>query len=152
MDPLEAYQNHQMTGGPGIGTEDRRSGRRYLIGLNVRWKVLHGKGVSASGTGTTVDLSSGGLLFETTRELHVGGTIQLSIAWPVLLRNVAPLQLIVVGEVVRVTGRRVGVRMLNHEFRTVGIALERRMLEGMVAERPSHALHPAHRRSSPKDL
>jgi len=36
-------------------------------------------------------------MFETDRELPSGLNIELSIAWPVLLHNVAPLQLVVAG-------------------------------------------------------
>ena len=38
--------------------------------------------------------------------------------WPVLLHDVAPLQLVVIGRVVRAAGRRAAIRMVQHEFRT----------------------------------
>jgi hypothetical protein len=65
-------------------------------------------------------------LIEIDRELPSGLNIELSIAWPVLLHDVAPLQLVVAGRVVRTTGQRVGVRMIQHEFRTVSMPAERR--------------------------
>lgn len=108
-----------------IGGE-RRSDRRYDINLTVRWKLIRRRRVLDAGTGKTVDLSSGGLLIETDRELPAGLNIELSISWPVLLHNVAPLQLVVAGRVVRTTGQRVGVRMVQHEFRTVSMPAERR--------------------------
>lgn len=108
-----------------IGLE-RRSDRRYELALTVRWRLIRRRRVLDSGTGTTVDVSSGGLLLETCRELATGLMIELSIAWPVLLHNVAPLQLVVVGRVVRAQGRRVAVRMVQHEFRTAGVSLARR--------------------------
>lgn len=74
----------------------------------------------------TVDLSSAGILFETDRQLPVGLNVELSISWPVLLHNVAPLQLVVMGRVVRAAGRHVAVRMDQHEFRTVAASAERR--------------------------
>lgn len=108
-----------------IGGE-RRIDRRYDIALNVRWKLIRRRRVLDSGTGITIDLSSGGLLIETDRELPSGLNIELSISWPVLLHNVAPLQLVVAGRVVRTNGKSVGVRMTQHEFRTMSVPAERR--------------------------
>ncbi|MBZ5576176.1 MAG: PilZ domain-containing protein [Acidobacteriia bacterium] len=125
MNPLRNSQSEQTAEGQKIGGE-RRSDRRYDLALNVRWKLIRRRRVLDSGIGTTVDVSSGGLLFQTDRELPSGLNIELSIAWPVLLRNVAPLQLVVAGRVVRTVGQRVGVRMTQHEFRTVGVPVERR--------------------------
>lgn len=76
--------------------------------------------------GRTIDLSSGGVLFEGTRQLPVGLNVEMSISWPVLLHNVAPLQLVVSGRIVRSEGHRVAVRVAQHEFRTVSLAAERR--------------------------
>ena len=125
MNPLRKTQTEEAEAGDKIGGE-RRSDRRYDLTLNVHWKLIRRRRVLDTGTGKTVDVSSGGLLFETDRQLPAGMNIELSISWPVLLHNVAPLQLVVAGRVVRTTGQRVGVRMTQHEFRTVGIPLEHR--------------------------
>ena len=124
MNPIRTGQSEKNEAEK-IGGE-RRSDRRYDINLNVRWKLIRRRRVLDSGTGKTLDVSSGGLLIETDRELPSGLNIELSIAWPVLLHNVAPLQLVVAGRVVRTTGQRVGVRMVQHEFRTVSMPPERR--------------------------
>src|ERR1700689_3529770 len=97
---------------------DRRSDRRYDIALDLRWKAVRRRREWDAGTGTTLDLSSGGILFETDRQLPTGLNVELSISWPVLLHNVAPLQLVVTGRIVRASGRRTAVRMMQHEFRT----------------------------------
>ena len=47
--------------------------------------------------------------------------MELSISWPVLLHNVAPLQLVVCGRIVRSDGKRTAIRMVQHEFRTVAV-------------------------------
>lgn len=104
-----------------LGTDGRRSKRRYPIVLDARWRLPQANPVSVAGTGTTINISSRGVLFHADRELPAGISIELSIAWPVLLRNVAPLQLRVRGEVVRVLGRRAAVHFRHYEFRTVGI-------------------------------
>ncbi|HUI55182.1 MAG TPA: hypothetical protein VLY04_09430 [Bryobacteraceae bacterium] len=69
-----------------------------------------------------MDLSSGGVFFDCGRSLPVGLNAELAIAWPVLLHNVAPLQLIVSGRIVRSTGSRNAIRIAQHEFRTMAIA------------------------------
>jgi len=104
---------------------DRRSDRRYDISLDLRWKVIRRRRVLDTGTGITLDLSSGGILFETDRQLPTGLNVELSIAWPVLLHNVAPLQLVVTGRIVRASGRRTAIRMMQHEFRTAKQTAER---------------------------
>lgn len=125
MNPFRTSRTDQIEEDQKINGE-RRSDRRYDIALNVRWKLIRRRRVLDSGIGKTVDVSSGGLMFETDRELPSGLNIELSISWPVLLHNVAPLQLVVAGRVVRTVGQRVGVRMTQHEFRTVGSPAERR--------------------------
>jgi len=107
---------------------DRRSDRRYDIALDLRWKVIRRRRVLDTGTGTTLDLSSGGILFETDRQLPTGLNVELSISWPVLLHNVAPLQLVVTGRIVRASGRRTAIRMMQHEFRTAKAPVERASL------------------------
>jgi PilZ domain len=99
---------------------DRRLDRRYRIQLDLRWKLIRRRKLQDSGSGRTIDLSSGGILFEAERPLPVGMNVELSVAWPVLLERVAPIQLTVSGRIVRAEGRRVGVRITQHEFRTMG--------------------------------
>ena len=105
---------------------DRRSDRRYLIQLELRWKLIRRRRVLDTGTGATIDLSSGGILFDAGRELPPGMNVELSISWPVLLHNVAPLNLVVSGRIVRSAANRVAVRMNQHEFRTTKLSSEHR--------------------------
>ena len=101
---------------------DRRSDRRYPILLDLRWKLIRRRKVLDSGTGRTLDLSRGGIRFESSRPLPAGLNVELSVAWPVLLHNVAPMQLVVEGRIVRSEGGRIAVRMTQHEFRTLGVS------------------------------
>jgi hypothetical protein len=100
---------------------DRRQDKRYALQLDCRWKLIRRRRVLDSGTGNTIDLSSGGLQFDAGRHLPEGLNVELSINWPVLLHNVAPLQLVVSGRIVRARGRMIAVRSIQHEFRTVGV-------------------------------
>ena len=114
---------------------DRRSDRRYPILLDLRWKLIRRKKVLDTGTGRTFDLSRGGVGFESSRSLPMGLNVELAIAWPVLLHNVAPMQLVVEGRIVRSEGGRIAIRMIQHEFRTVGMSANR-------CEAPSSAARP----------
>jgi hypothetical protein len=108
-------------GGEGVGISgDRRSDRRYRIQLDLRWKLIRRRKVQDIGAGHTLDLSSGGICFDAGRPLPVGLNVELSIAWPVLLHNVAAMQLAVSGRIVRSQGLRAAVRISHHEFRTLG--------------------------------
>jgi len=98
---------------------DRRSDRRYELKLDLRWKLIRRRRLLDSGSGSSVDLSSGGILFDAGRPLPIGLNIELSVTWPVLLHNTAPLQLIVFGRIVRAAGTRVAIQMAQHEFRTI---------------------------------
>lgn len=104
---------------------DRRQDRRYALHLDCRWKLIRRRRVLDTGTGNTIDLSSGGLLFDAGRHLPEGLNVEVSINWPVLLHNVAPLQLVVSGRIVRSRGRIIAVRSVQHEFRTIGTIQDR---------------------------
>jgi hypothetical protein len=118
-----------------IGGE-RRSDTRYDISLETRWKLLRRKKTLDSGQGQTVDLSSGGILFETGRKLPVGLKVQLSISWPVLLHNASPLQLSVSGRIVRSDNQRAAIQIIQHEFRTLGVSNEPRGAVSASARAP----------------
>jgi PilZ domain len=102
-----------------IGGE-RRKDRRYEMRLDLRWKLIHRRRVFETGVGHTVDLSSGGIFFDPGRELPLGLNVELSISWPALLCNVAPMQLLASGRVVRSGEGGTALTMAQHEFRTAG--------------------------------
>jgi hypothetical protein len=101
---------------------ERRASRRYEIPLRLRWKVLRRKRLLETGTGTTVDLSSTGIHFETDTKLPLDGAVELSIAWPILLDGSLAMQLVVAGRIARVAGRKVAIAITQYEFRTAGVA------------------------------
>lgn len=105
---------------------DRRVDRRYRISLDLRWKLIRRRKVRDTGVGRTIDLSSGGILFDATRPMPMGMNVELSIAWPVLLHNVAPMQLVISGRIVRAVGSQAAIHILQHEFRTMGVPSEHR--------------------------
>ena len=116
---------------------DRRRDRRYGIHLDLRWKLIRRRRILETGVGQTVDLSSGGILFVPGRALPVGLNVELAITWPVLLRNEAPMQLIVSGRIVRTSANGTAVEMAQHEFRTMSTSSEQRGRQGSTPPSPS---------------
>jgi hypothetical protein len=115
---------------------DRRQDRRYSLRLDCKWKLIRRRRVLDSGTGNTLDLSSGGLLFDAGRHLPEGLNVELSISWPVMLHNVAPLQLVISGRIVRARGQIIAIRTVQHEFRTTAASPLVERGGGMPQPRP----------------
>ena len=103
------------------GRADQRAHRRYPISLILRYKLLSNGRVVRSGSGQTLNLSTGGAYFECVDPLPVAGTIELVLNWPFLLAGTCPLKLIMFGNIVRVKGKCVAFHTLRHEFRTAGV-------------------------------
>lgn len=122
MDSSEDRKPTDVIGG------DRRADRRYDIRLDLRWKLVRRRRVLDSGTGYTIDLSSGGILMDAGKHLPAGLNIELSVSWPALLHNVAAMQLVVSGRIVRAEHTRIAIRMVQHEFRTAAGSAEHRGL------------------------
>lgn len=97
---------------------DRRSGQRYSIALQLQWKLFSRKRLMDMGAGTTVDLSSGGILFESDHKPVAAGFMELAITWPARPNGLRPMHLVVMGRVVRVSGTRVAIRIRQHGFST----------------------------------
>jgi len=114
---------------------DRRANRRYEISLELRWKVVWRRQIVDTGSGRTLDLSSGGVMFESTRPLPSVGKIELSITWPARLQNVTQLQLIVCGRMVRSDGFRTAMRVAQHQFKTLG--MDHRLAAGDEVRSPA---------------
>jgi hypothetical protein len=87
----------------------------------LRYKVL-GKGKALPfGTGSTVDIGSGGVAFEIDRPVDPGLAVELSISWPAMLDKVCPMRLSIVGKILRIDGLHVVCSVDRHEFRTQGV-------------------------------
>jgi len=101
-------------------SEDRRAKRRYPINLPVQYKIVKNYLVIGTGSGNSLDLSSGGIAFTTSEPLKIGSYLELSVSWPVLLNQSCPLKLVASGRVVRSDQRSTAIRMDRYEFRTQG--------------------------------
>jgi c-di-GMP-binding flagellar brake protein YcgR len=99
------------------GAVERRGNSRYPVKEDVRYRVLQSKAVQMSGSGTTLDISSGGILFTTSERLQPGQLVEVAVNWPATL-NTYPLQLVATGRVVRSDNDTAAVRIDRYEFRT----------------------------------
>lgn len=106
----------------GASAADRRQDRRYEIQLDLNWKLIYRCRVLETGTGRTIDLSNGGIHYETERRLPAGLNVELSIAWPAMVDDLAPRQLVVSGKIVRSDGGRTAIRKCQHEFLAAGLS------------------------------
>jgi len=105
------------------GERERRVKRRFQIEQDVRYKMLYGQRIAETGSGKTVNISSGGVWFTTETMLTSGMPIELSMAWPVLLNDSCPMKLMIYGCVVRSNERGAAVAIERYEFRTQGRGL-----------------------------
>lgn len=99
---------------------ERRANDRFPIERELRYKVLSKRNEDA-GSGVTVNMSSGGLLFETGKVLIPGKRVELAISWPAQLNNTCALKLVARGRIVRSHGGQTAVQIQQYEFRTVGV-------------------------------
>jgi hypothetical protein len=98
---------------------DRRANRRYHFELESRFSY-EDAGIQRLGAGFTEDLSRGGIRFQTDNPPPDGAEIELRIAWPFLLQDVCPLELLVWGRIIRTDAAGTVLRMTSYEFRTCG--------------------------------
>jgi hypothetical protein len=77
--------------------------------------------VERLGFGKTLNVSSGGVLFEAKGALPADSPIEILMNWPFLLDGVCSLKLVIRGSVVRSDSQLVAVRTRLHEFRTAGV-------------------------------
>ena len=111
-----------LTAGSRKGDE-RREDRRYPVIVPLEYRVY---GIAENGTnevrqtglGRTLNMSSGGVVFEADRPLQEGLDADLSIAWPASLSKSVGLTLRVRGRIVRAEQNRIALTMTHYEFRT----------------------------------
>jgi len=98
---------------------DRRVHRRFPINAPAQYRIIGGAGERGeTGSGQTLNISSGGVLFESDNPLKLGIQVELTIAWPLLLGTSTGLTLWLAGKVIRVEQNRSAVAIVRYEFRT----------------------------------
>jgi PilZ domain len=99
-----------------LAVGDRRLTRRYPITTELEYRIVGRDGLAYRGSGRTVNLSTGGILFQSEQALTPGMRIELTIAWPARLNDAVDLNLCVSGRVARTDGKSHVVRIREHEF------------------------------------
>jgi hypothetical protein len=101
---------------PSLNNTDRRVGARFPIERDIHYKLVH-KGGNEEGTGRSINISSGGILFTSDCHLPPGTGIEVTISWPVLLDAEVNLRLVTRGQVVRSASGTIAVKIYRYEFR-----------------------------------
>lgn len=99
---------------------ERRLSARFPLAEGIRFRVLDRRGAQYEGTGVTVDMSRGGLLFTTEMAPERGRLLECSVNWPVELDGGCPLKLVAVGHVVRSGAGAAAVKIEKYQFKTRG--------------------------------
>src|SRR5438874_3597466 len=102
--------------GSANGERERRTKRRFQIDQEVKYKMLYGQRIAETGTGRTLNMSSGGIRFTTENMLTSGMPVELSLNWPVLLNDSCPMKLMIYGCVVRSSEKAATVAIERYEF------------------------------------
>jgi hypothetical protein len=97
---------------------DRRNSDRFPITREVRYRVLSKRAGDDVGEGSTVNMSSAGILFSTPKVLLPGRRVEISISWPAQLNHKCALRLLARGRVVRYEDGVAAMEIQQYEFRT----------------------------------
>jgi hypothetical protein len=109
--------------GPASVTEahtEQRAHPRYAITLDLKYKLLRRGRVVQFGPGRMLNISTGGILFETNDALPSSRSIELMIDWPFLFDGVCPIKLVIEAHIVRNEANRIAVSIQRHKFQKVG--------------------------------
>jgi hypothetical protein len=97
--------------------EDRRKSKRLPIEREVRYRIAGGQW-DVYGSGKTINMSSGGVLFTIDYALSEKQRIELFVSWPAKLNGAIPLQLVALGRVVRASETQAAIAIQRYEFKT----------------------------------
>ena len=111
------------------GVTDRRSASRYPLVLSLQYKVIREGRVERRGSGSTVNVSSHGVLFDADDRLPALSPIELALHWPVLLQGSCGLKLVMRGRIIRADSRAIAMIADFREFRTTRLPTQSRPLK-----------------------
>jgi len=102
-------------------SNDRRESSRFPMKEDLRYRLLNAKSPTKTfGTGVTLNIGSGGILFTTEELLPVGRSVELSVNWPARLDGTCPLKFVATGRIVRAEEGCAAVRIERYQFKTRG--------------------------------
>jgi hypothetical protein len=89
---------------------------RYPIRMNLRYSLFRRNRVLKTGRGTTINISSSGILFEAEESLPPGYIVHLAVGWPGTIDERAGLVLHMTARTVRGQGNSTAAVIVRHEF------------------------------------
>jgi hypothetical protein len=114
-------------------TGSKKTPTRYALATEARYRLTRNGAALVAGRGRTVEMNTTGILLELDHTLPAAARIDLTLDWPGLYHNAGSARLRISGQVLRVDGRSVEVRILSHYFETFGVASLRRTPSGRLA-------------------
>jgi PilZ domain len=94
---------------------ERRAHPRYPVQLALRFLIRSGKLISISGEGTSINISSSGMLFRTSKRLNTGERVVAAVEWPTALKE-KPVILLFHGNVVWMKGSHIAMSISHYGF------------------------------------
>jgi hypothetical protein len=99
----------------GHDSDERRARRRYPVELALRFLTRAGNALTVAGEGTSINMSSTGMLFRSPKQLESGERVIAAVQWPTMPGGRKPV-LLVEGTVVWANGLRVGMTVSHYRF------------------------------------
>ena len=94
---------------------ERRSDSRYPVEAPLEYRV-NGQGAEGAGCGKTINIGSGGVLFECLERIPSGAAIEIVIHWPAGEGRPDVIVYRAIGRTVWSTEHRCGVEILKSAF------------------------------------
>jgi PilZ domain len=92
---------------------ERRSKARYPIALDVRYI---GREPPLAGAGSTLNISSSGMLIASHQQMSLGAQVEVCANWPFMRSGTTPLQFVAVGRVVRSESNGFALSFTRHKL------------------------------------
>ena len=101
-----------------FGVANRRVTSRFPVAQEIRYRLVGSRPAGKGSVGKTLNTSSGGVLFTTTKRLPHGHLVEMAIHWPARLGGNWPVEFPATGRVIRSETKHAAVRIEGYEFRT----------------------------------
>jgi hypothetical protein len=95
--------------------EDSPPDHWYPLEAKLNYCMVRGREVR-EGRGTTLAMSSSGVVFKSKDTIPAGSKIEVWLDWPIRLDNAIALHLHINGQTLRSENRQTAVRVLGYEF------------------------------------
>jgi hypothetical protein len=95
---------------------ERRAQRRYVIELDLEYRIIEHGTVVAAGWGKTGNMSSQGLLFHCADSVEKGPAVELTVRWPPLGGEEHFVALCIFGRILRSDSQGIAVRVSRYCF------------------------------------